>query len=46
MAEKSRRKKVKETVFAVRIMRFSLELAEASRRREQFPRQIADVVTK
>jgi hypothetical protein len=30
----------------VRIIRFSLGLAKASRRRERFPRQIADVVTK
>ena len=30
----------------MRIMRFSLELAEASGRRERFSRQVADVVTK
>ena len=34
-----------ERAFTVRIIRFSLGLAEASRRREQFPRQIAEVLT-
>jgi len=41
-----RKKKLKDTAFAVRIIRFSLELAEASGRRERFPRQVADVLTK
>ena len=42
MAEISRTKNDTETTFAVRSIRFSLELANASRRRDTFPRQIAD----
>jgi hypothetical protein len=40
------KKKHKEAAFTVRFIRFSLGLAEASRWREQFSGQIADVVTK
>src|SRR6266567_9556199 len=45
MAESSRTRRDTETAFRVRIIRFSLALAEASRRRERLPRQIADVFT-
>jgi hypothetical protein len=41
MAESKRKKKIKEAVLAVRIIRFSLGLAEASGLRGRSPRRIA-----
>ena len=44
--EKIRMRQDKVIAFKMRIIRFSLGLADASRRRERFPRQVADVITK